>query len=206
MVFVSEYRILALIIIIIFINSKENDLRKINKVSEITLKIIGNGTQHIFKDSSKLPSKLQINGNDVGTVGTYINIDNPNQNESNITMIWNNDLTNCSNMFIDNSNITEIDLSQFDTSSVTTMAYMFYGQSKITSLNLDNFDTTLVKSMYGMFSGCTKLTSLDLSNFNTALVTDFGLMFYGQSNNIIILIRIIDIYISTYCSNIISIN
>ena len=80
MVIVSEYRILALIVIIIFINSKENDLRKINKDSLITLKIKGTGEQHLFYDYSKLPSQLLVNGNSIGNILPYINIENPNQN------------------------------------------------------------------------------------------------------------------------------
>ena len=160
----------------IYVYSKENDLRKINTVSQITVKIVGTGKQYILKNGfSPLPSKLYINGNEVNPINTFI--DNLSENENYITMKWDNDLTNCNSMFFDDSNITEIDLSQFVTSSVTNMAYMFCGQKKITSMNLDNFDTSKVEFMNSMFQDCEKLTSLDLSNFNTSLVKNFQFMF-----------------------------
>ena len=178
MLFASKYKILALIVIIIYINSKNNDLRKINKVSIISLKINGPGTQYIFRDDSKLPNKIYINGQET-TVSRYI--ENLNENENIITFRWENDLTDCSEIFIENSNIIEIDLSQLSTSSATTMLCMFCGLTEITSLNISHFVTTYVKSMEKMFYGCKQLTSLDLSNFDTSSVEDFSYMFKGCS-------------------------
>ena len=183
MAIASYYRLLALFFIIICINSKENDLRKINKVSQITLTIIGTGKQHILRDDfSPLPSELYINGNREYSIFPYI--DNLNNNLNTIIMKWNDDLTDCYHMFFDDSNITEIDLSQFVTSSIISMAYMFSGLSNITSLNLSNFDTTSVQAMNGMFRGCKKLLSLNLSSFDTPLITDFGDMFNSFTDKI----------------------
>ena len=57
MSFVSKCRILELMLIIIYVCSKENDLRKINTVSQITIKIVGTGKQHILRNNfSPLPS------------------------------------------------------------------------------------------------------------------------------------------------------
>ena len=57
MSFVSKCRILELMLIIIYVYSRENGLGKINKVSQITVKIVGTGKQHILRNNfSPLPS------------------------------------------------------------------------------------------------------------------------------------------------------
>ena len=124
---IYKNKILVFIVLIICIEPKYNDLRKINKLSEITLTIIGNGTQYIFKDGdSRLPSELFINGKNHSTILPFV--ENLKNEVNTIIMRWNYAITNCSYFFIENSNITQIDLSKFDTSKVMIMEYMFKHQ------------------------------------------------------------------------------
>ena len=127
--------------------------------------------------------------------------------ENNITMKWNNALTDCSRMFYGLSNIKEIDLSYFDFSQVTEMTFMFRNcynleyikfsnniNNKVIvremlylfencislkNLDLSNFDTTLLTSMMYTFSNCISLTSLNFNGFNTNSVV----LFMGTFNN-----------------------
>ena len=86
----NKHEILVLIVLIIYIDSKVTILRKINKVSEINLTIIGTGKQYIFRDESKLPSELYINGVKENSILPYL--DNLLYEENKITMRWENDL------------------------------------------------------------------------------------------------------------------
>ena len=166
--------------IIISVHSEKNNIyqiRKLESLQQIIIKIKGNGTQNILNsDFSPLPSKIYVNGNN-----TNINDENKiydlNDEENNIIIKWNNKLGNCNNMFFNCENIIEIDLSDLDTSGVTSMNNMFRGCLNLKSLKLNNLDTSLVTSMKDMFWGCNSLTSLNLSSFNTSLVNDMSYMF-----------------------------
>ena len=207
MVNIYKLQIFLFITIIIFKYTKESYLRKINKVSIITLTINGTGEQYILNEEFvTAPSEIWINDKLENQTENYKY--NLIKVENNITLVWNN-ISDCSNMFFNlDSIIIDINLSQFDTSCVTTMKNMFGYLSYITSLNLDNFNTSSVKdfsnmfsycsslkflnlsnfdtskasSMNGMFRKCNKLKSLDLSNFDTSSVNDFEYMFYECSS------------------------
>ena len=186
-------------------SSKEKKLyfRKINLVSEIVMKIKGNGEQEILNSYiSNKPDEIYING--VYT-STKVNKVNTIENENTIKMVWNSPLTSCSFMFYGLTNIIEIDLSKFDSSSITEMVSMFndctslilidlsnFNINKITNMesafhdccslkyiNLKNFNTSLVTNMHNTFYNCSSLTSLDVTSFNTSLVNDMQGLF-GQ--------------------------
>ena len=101
--------------------------------------------------------------------------------ENNITMKWNNALTNCSYMFYGLSNIKEIDLSYFDFSQVTDMTFMFQKCYNLEYIKFNNSieNKIIVRDMLYMFENCISLKSLDLSNFDASLLTS---MMYTFSN------------------------
>ena len=159
-------------------------------INEVTIKIKGKGQQNILSNSddcrgyrnsfNSFPDKIIINGKEVTPEQKYSYIMTDNIN--NITMRWNNPLTNCNLMFKDLVNIIDFDFSKFDTSKVSNMRCMFYNCSQLTSINLSNFDTSSVNDMGSMFSDCNKIKSLDLYNFDTSLVTNMYHMFYQVYN------------------------
>ena len=159
-------------------------------INEVTIKIKGKGQQNILSNSddcrgyrnsfNSFPDKIIINGKEVTPEQKYSYIMTDDIN--NITMRWNNPLTNCNLMFKDLVNIIDFDFSKFDTSKVSNMRCMFYNCSQLTSINLSNFDTSNVNDMGSMFSDCNKIKSLDLYNFDTSLVTNMYHMFYQVYN------------------------
>ena len=178
-IFHKSKNIITLIIIILNeIFSKENELITLNRISEITVTINGDGRQDILREDSNipLPNEMIVNGYSQNPIFHYI--ENLTQEENTIIMRWNESVKDCSYMFADPANIIEIDLRNFDTSKVTNMECMFCGLHYLTSLDLSNFNTSSTYDMSGMFNGCQSLTSLDLSIFDTSKVTDFYLMFY----------------------------
>ena len=183
--FIIKNKILYFIILFSFlVLSKEENF------SQITISISGGGRQKILSDSTgclglpsnfiSLPDIIIVNGENQTKVEKYVY--NLSNGINNITMIWNYQVTNCSNMFADLTNIINVDLSKFDSSGVTDMKCMFFKCSSLTSINLINFNTSLVKSMKGMFQDCYKLKSLNLYNFDTSLVTDMHHLFYECNN------------------------
>ena len=164
-------------------------ISKENYISKVTILIEGKGYQQILSNSTdcvyessnntKLPDILFINGIKQISINRYMVLDSETNN---VTMIWNQPVTNCNNMFKDLINITYIDLSQFDSSQVTDMKCMFCNCTNLTSINLDNFNTSSVTNMKLMFRDCKKLKTLDLHIFNTSLVTNMKHMFYQCTN------------------------
>ena len=150
--------------------------------SQINLIIEGNGTQQIFNPKSQeISFNLTVNGIDKGYIQhrhaydfeDYLN---------NITIKFNESITNCSQMFFDSKNIILIDLSNFDASNVIDMRGMFYGCSKLTSIDLTNLNTSSVSYMNYTFYGCISLHSLNLSSFDTSNVITMDNMFKNCIN------------------------
>ena len=133
--------------------------------SIITITINESGEQKILSDNFNfLPDQVFINDvSQSSPIKKKYSLSSP---ENTIKMIWNTQLTNCSNMFNGLSKIIKIDLSQFDSSKVLDLSRMFFKCFGITEIDLRNFDTHSVKTMEEMFSHCIALTSLDLSSFN----------------------------------------
>jgi len=166
--------------------SKAENSKKLNFYSEISITIKGKGTQQILSNFTDfcgyhlinfntLPDIILVNGNNQETISKYI--DNLEEEYNNITMIWNNDLTDCNGMFYKLSNIINFDFSKFNGKNLIDLRCMFYGCESITSLDISNFDTSLVTDMDSMFNGCKKLTSLNLYNFNTSNVIMMNSLF-----------------------------
>ena len=147
---------------------------------EITIKIKGNGTQHITWEG-ETPSRIYLNNNPTELTGAKI-INDLELETNTVRMVWDSSFTNFHALFYGLSNITEIDLSNFDSSEVVNMADMFHGCSSLTSINFNDFNTQLVTDMNFMFYGCFNLQSLDLSSFNTESVTTMDQMFFDCFN------------------------
>ena len=170
---------------------------------KITLKVNNTEDQQILSNYfDELPIKVLVNGE----LATFENkvISGLTVEESNITLIWNKTLRDCSYMFSNLLNIVNIDFSNFDFTNVTKMTMMFHGCQNLKninfgdniienvhdmsymfgdcynleSLNLSKFDTKNVVNMENMFKSCRKLNFLDLSNFDTTSVATMKNMFY----------------------------
>ena len=188
----------------LFNYSKEDNLPIFikSKYSEIHLTIIGNGMQKILGDSFPLePYDILVNG--ISKKDMCSKTCELESELINISLIFQEQITTCENIFKDAINIKEIDLSRFDASKVTNMFSMFYNCIKLEKINFGNintssvgnmrelfefcksiktldiskFDTSQVTTMYRMFGYCESLKSLDVSNFNTAKVIDMFDMF-----------------------------
>ena len=148
--------------------------------SEIYLVIKGNGTQKLLNNSFKFePSEVLVNGNKDDSCRKTCDLTG---DKNNITLIHEDQITYCTNMFRELTNVIEVDLSNFDTSKVTHMHAMFHMCSNIEKITLGKLNTSSVKDMQSLFSNCNKLISLDLSYFDTSKVTNMNYTFSGCSS------------------------
>ena len=152
--------------------------KKLNLVSEITMKISLTGNQQILSEiyNDELPDKIYVNNIETNGKSKIVKLD---ENENTIKLVWNSPIHLCNGMFYQLSNINEIDLSKFDTSLITDMSSMFYGCYSLSSINFHNFNTSKVTSMFAMFFNCSLLTSLDLNYFDTSSVTNMIGIFHN---------------------------
>ena len=148
-----------------------------SKSNEITIKIIGNGTQKIV--NGYCPNEIYINETKVEENTCYINL---TEQETIIRMVWLYKLSSCISMFYNLGNIKEIDLSKFDSSNVKSTAYMFQRCGNLKSINFNNFNTSSVTDIRWMFNLCQNLETLDISNFDTSKVTSMESIFYNCSS------------------------
>ena len=91
--------------------------------------------------------------------------------------IFNDLLTNTSNLFEECKTLISLDFTKFKTNYITDMNNMFNGCSLLKSLDLSNFKTKHVTNMKQMFNNCEKLVNLDVSSFDIINVTDMSYMF-----------------------------
>ena len=146
----------------------------INYDSKIHLVIRGNGNQRLLSDYfDQEPSEVYVNGHkrDLCKNTCYLE-----EEQSNITLIFKNKLTDCRGMFAYLENLIEIDLSDFDASKVETMSFMFSDCLNLEKINFGNINTCSLKDMSAFCQNCTKLTSIDLTMFDTSKVTDMSFM------------------------------
>ena len=88
----------------------------ISKSSIIHLKIYGTGKQSIFyKDYKSKPNKIYINGLKQNTTNYEYTFD---QEDNNVELIWNNQISDLSNMFLNCSKIYEFNFTYFDVSNI----------------------------------------------------------------------------------------
>ena len=168
----SKYMFISnLISLLIFIQIIDKISSVVNR---ITLKLISEGTHEII-NSNFIKKPLVFEGDkQIEMTNNKINI---NSKEEFITLVWNEALTNCSNIFMGLSNISQIDFTNFDSSSVIKMDYMFANCINLISINFKNFNTSRVTTIQRMFLNCQKITSLDLTNFDTSNIQDMAYMF-----------------------------
>ena len=168
--------IFVFISLIIFIISEDFNNEKYKK-NKIDLKIKGIGFQQIM-GSSLLPDLIYLNGN-MTKIDNSGKIFIESDNEINkVTLIWNQKINSCDNLFQSSNNIIEIDLSNLDTSLVTSMLSMFENCEKLEFINFGDINTSSVLDMSNMFYNCKSLLSLDLSKFDTSKVKLMDYMFY----------------------------
>ena len=153
-----------------------------NKISEINLKIKGNGFQKIIKIKDvQNPDEFYLNEKkltQINSIGSYKAINIEGEENNNIKIVWNNFNGKLFQAFKYLSNITEIDLSKFN-ASPTDIADLFWGCTSLKSVNLKNFDTSKNTNFGHTFKDCISLTSIDLSSLNASLVTHMDFMFFN---------------------------
>ena len=167
-------------------SSKEEKIKKLDAISKINIVVKGTGTQQILSDYSgtctwhepvnfnQLPDEIIVNGVSKETKAKFYDLD---QEINNISLIYYDQLKDCSGMFYGLDRIINIDFSEFDGSGLTDIRCMFYGCSSITSLDLNSFNTSLIEDMNSMFCGCWKLTSINLNSFDTSNVKSMLYLF-----------------------------
>ena len=138
--------------------------------------IEGSGTKNVLGNGFAFsPNEVYINNENkaLESSNEYL----LGNGKNNVTLIFNQDINTCANMFYNMDDLYEVDLSKFISNQVTNMQQMFGGCKKLTSINFSNFKTINVIHMNSMFSGCIALPSIDLSNFDTSHVSYMNNMF-----------------------------
>ena len=176
--YVFQYLLLLKIVFVNLITIK--NIRNLNNYDSIIhLVIKGSGNQKLLYSSfNKNPSEVLVNGIEDDSCKKTCKLQG---DINNVTLIFENKIKSCYEMFRELSNIIEIDLSNFDFSEVTTMYCMFYKCSNLEKINFGKINTSSVTNMEHSFQYCSKINSIDLSNFNTSKVTTMKSMFCGCS-------------------------
>ena len=163
--------------------SSENIHRKLANKQYISAIYTGKGElRAVSRDSWATPLSAYMTSSNI-TIDVSNNYSDvkitvkDDENENNITLVFQNDVKNLVNLFEDLGHIKKVDLSRFK-EKPEYISFMFYNCCNLEEVIFGNFDTSNVKSMYGMFYN-TKVTSLDLSRFNTTKVEDMRDMFYN---------------------------
>ena len=150
-------------------------ITEVTSNSQIKLIIEGIGHQNFLNEGFyKEPTRVYVNGILYNSSDKNCELIN---DRNDITIIFDEEINTCENMFKGLDNIKEIDLSNFDTSKVTNMNSMFYDCINLTRINFGHINTSSVEDMSNLFRNCIKLKSLDLSNFDTSKVKHMGIMF-----------------------------
>ena len=147
----------------------------VSSTSEINLTIEGKGEQIILNELFYIePSKVLVNGEFIDSCKKCFLL---RDDINNITLIFDEEINSCENMFNNLQNMTFIDLSSFDTSKVTNMHSMFFNCTNLKKIIFGKINTSLVQDMSSLFSNCYNLIYIDLSNFITSKVTNMSRMF-----------------------------
>ena len=143
--------------------------------SKIYLTIEGKGKQIILNEAFyKKPSQVLVEGIFDSSCKKTCNLNN---DINNITLIFEEEIISCENMFYGLTNLIFIDLSKFDSSKVKNINSMFYGCTNLKKIIFGNIVTSSVEDMTSLFEKCANLTFIDLSNFDTSSVTTMKGMF-----------------------------
>ena len=142
---------------------------------KINLVIKGKGQSYFLNSSFYLePKEVIINGETKTNVKKIFNFE---KDYNNVTIIYEDKLNSCENMFNGITNITEIDLTEFDTSEVTNMDFMFNQSINLEKITFGNINTSKVESMSWLFQNCIRLKSINISNFDTSSVKNMDGIF-----------------------------
>ena len=126
--------VLKYIIILIYIKKAATKRKSlIYFLSEIHLIISGHGNQSFLNDSFEFePSEVIVNGISRNECQKFCEFEKA---ENNVTLYFNENVTNCKYMFSQIFNLKEIDLSKFDCSSSTSMLDMFRNCTNLEKIN-----------------------------------------------------------------------
>ena len=168
----NNISLISNIIIFLFVNLIfiENN----NALNIIKLKVSYGANLKIIEPKFT-PSKVYVNGIESEITKGCINVLNKGIN--NITLEWDEKITDCEKMFKDLQSIIEADLSNFDLSEVVSLKYLFTNDRKLSFVNFSNVDTSLLTRMSSIFENCSSLTSIDFSGFTIPNVTHMDSMF-----------------------------
>ena len=169
--YIYMYLLLNIILLLSSLSVQKKQCRKLSIYnSEVYLTIYGSGAQNLLSnDFYANPSDVIVNG--ISKKDVCNKICELEGDVNKITLVFEDEINSCENMFKYLSNIKEIDLSNFDTSKATSMKSMFDNCINLEKITFGNINTSLVNNMEKLFSGCKSLKSLDLSNFDTSQVT-----------------------------------
>ena len=175
--YINLYFLLNIILVFPFFSQSEKQSRILTIYnSEIYLTIIGKGNQNLLSnDFYTNPSDVIIKGiskKDVCSKTCELEDD-----INYVTLVFEEEITSCENMFKYLNNIKEINLTNFDTSKVTRMKSMFDNCVNLEEITFGNIKTSLVNDMERFCSDCKNLKSIDLSKFDTSEVTTMREMF-----------------------------
>ena len=164
-------------------STKVEKFRNLYFSNQITIKIIGGGTQNILYDFFPSPPNQTLANEEEKTISSDNKISDLIEGENIIIMKWENSKVNNANyMFSQLNNLLEVDLSNFDVSEITEMNNMFNGCSNLTSVNLNNLNAPILTDMGSMFRECESLLFLNLSSFVAPLLATMENMFYQCSS------------------------
>ena len=135
--------------------------------SYINLKVKGPGFHQILSTYVLEPKAIYLNGIRRDNLDRKINLE---EDENNVTIVWNVQLESTGQMFNGCPYILEVDLSNLDSSKVKIMNNMFSECKLLRKINFTNFNTSKVTDMSNIFVDCILLKSLDLSSFDTSNV------------------------------------
>ena len=159
----------------IFTQKEFNNSRNLTNGSYIELKVWG-GSKIKIINNLFIPDRVYINGIN-SPIDKYGRITTVDEDIYNVSLEWDEKLTNYEGLFEDIEYIDEIDLSYLDTSGITSLNYMFRYCQRVTYINFNNINTSSVITMKSMFEGCYLLSTMDLLNFDTRNVESMESMF-----------------------------
>jgi len=142
-------------------------------------------SRKLLSNSEILMTYTEIGKTSILYDGFYYIPDSLSQREENVnnqkiyivSMIWNNSLINCSQMFKNVIKVESLDFSNFDFSQVTDFSGMFTNCTNLKNINFGN-SKIKINNMASTFYNCKNLQSLDFSNFDTSSVTTMANLFY----------------------------
>ena len=138
--YLINFLILELILLLIPVALSEDtssDSSNITEIkSELTFTMNGNGNQQVLSDDfSDIPILVFVNEEEVNMQNKII--ENLTLEKNNVTMKWDHELIDCSNMFKGLNNIINVDFSHFNFSFVENISMIFYDCQNLKEINFN---------------------------------------------------------------------